>query len=244
MEAKIKRLNNHFIVCGYGRVGETIARVLKQQGAEFVIIERNGVAINRAQEAGCLAILDDATKDETLKQARIDSARGLIAALGDDADNTYTTLAARQLNPTLPVIARASNEDAGKKLQKAGAHRVVAPETIGGHRMAMLALRPTAVEFTETVLLGRGKELVIEEIEIGENSPLIGSTIMQTEKRFPGVRILALREKSGTLVPYPSPEATIEKASSIAAFGTIEQLKAVEGCCQPGNTAKKPAKKT
>jgi voltage-gated potassium channel len=244
MEAKIKKLHNHFILCGYGRVGETIARVLKQQGAEFVVIERNEEAINKAQQAGCLAILDDATKDEALKQARIDSARGLIAALGDDADNTYTTLAARQLNPTLPVIARASSTAAQKKLQLAGAHRVVAPEISGGERMAMLALRPTTVEFVETVLLGRGQELLVEEIEAAEGSPLVGSTIKEIEERFTGIRILALKNKDGALVPNPGPQSTVEKESSLTAFGTVEQLRAIEGCCQTGSAAKKAAKKT
>ena len=244
MEAKIKKLHKHFILCGYGRVGETIARVLKQQGAEFVVIERNEEAINKAQQAGCLAILDDATKDEALKQAKIDSARGLIAALGDDADNTYTTLAARQLNPTLPVIARASSTAAQKKLQLAGAHRVVAPEISGGERMAMLALRPTTVEFVETVLLGRGQELLVEEIEAAEGSPLVGSTIKEIEERFTGIRILALKNKDGALVPNPGPQSTVEKESSLTAFGTVEQLRAIEGCCQTGSAAKKPAKKT
>ena len=244
MEAKIKRLHNHFILCGYGRVGEAIAKALKQHGAEFVVVERNEEAIYKAQQAGCLTILDDATRDEALKQARIDSSRGLIAALGSDADNTYTTLAARQLNPKLPVIARASNEDAGGKLQKAGADRIVAPEIIGGHRMAMLALRPTTVEFVETVLLGREQELLIEEIEIAENSPLVDSTVKQVEERFPGIRILALKREDGALLPNPSPNTIIEKASNLTAFGTLEQLRTVEGCCQPSEAAIKASRKT
>jgi voltage-gated potassium channel len=244
MEAKIKKLHNHFILCGYGRVGETIARVLKQQGAEFVVIERNAEAIKKAQQAGCLAILDDATKDESLKQARIDSARGLIAALGDDADNTYTTLAARQLNPTLPVIARASSTAAQKKLQLAGANRVVAPEISGGERMAMLALRPTTVEFVETVLLGREQELLVEEIEAAEGSSLVGSTIKEIEERFTGIRILAFKKKDGSLIPNPGPHSTVEKESSLIAFGTIEQLQSIEGCCQPGRTRTQPVKKS
>lgn len=242
MEAKIKKLNNHFILCGYGRVGETIARMLKQQGAEFVVIERNAEAIKKAQQAGCLAISDDATKDESLKQARIDGARGLIAALGDDADNTYTTLAARQLNPTLPVIARASSTAAQKKLQLAGAHRVVAPEISGGERMAMLALRPTTVEFVETVLLGRDQQLLVEEIEAAEGSSLVGSTIKEIEERFTGIRILAFKKKDGSLIPNPSPNNAVEKESSLIAFGTSKQLQSIEGCCQTTRT--RPVKKS
>ena len=147
MGAKVKKLRDHFILCGYGRVGQAIADSLKQQGAAFVVIDQNEKIVDKAQQAGCLTILGDATKDEVLRETRITDARGLIAAFGDDADNTYATLAARELNPTLPIIARASSDDARRKLQQAGAHRVVAPETIGGQRMARLALRPEAVEF-------------------------------------------------------------------------------------------------
>ncbi len=244
MEAKIKRLNTHFILCGYGRVGEAIANTLKQEGAPFVAIERNSERADKAVKAGHLTIQDDATKNEVLKGARIDRARALIAALGDDADNTYTTLAARQLNPTLPIIARASNIEAQKKIELAGAHRVIAPEISGGERMAMLALRPTTVEFVETVLLGRGQELLVEEIEIGEESPLIGSTIKEAEERFPGVRILALKKKDGILVPNPGPSRTVEKTSSLTAFGTVQQLRAIEECCQPGKMTARSARKS
>ncbi len=236
MEAKIKRLKDHFILCGYGRVGQAVANAFTQRQAEFVVIEITQENADKARQAGFLTIQGDATKDEVLRRARIDKAGALITALGDDADNTYTTLAARQLNPTLPIIARANNVEAQKKLQLAGAHRVVAPETSGGERMAMLALRPTTVEFVETVLLGREQELLIEEIEVSEESPLVGSAIKQVEERFPGVRILALRDKDGVLTPNPNPNATIKRDSSLAAFGTTEQLMAIEGCCQPRGT--------
>jgi voltage-gated potassium channel len=110
--------------------------------------------------------------------------------------------------------------------------------------MAMLALRPTTVEFVETVLLGREQELLIEEIEIGENSPLVGSAVKQVEERFPGIRILALRKEDGTLLPNPSPNTIVEKETSFTAFGTLEQLRTVEGCCQPSQSAIKVVKKT
>jgi voltage-gated potassium channel len=230
METKIKRLNNHFILCGYGRVGQTIANILRQQEAKLVVIDRDREAINKAQQAGHLTINGDATKDESLKQAKIGNARGIIIALGDDAASIYTTLAAKELNPTLPIVARASNEDAERKLQQAGANRVVAPEIIGGARMARLSLRPQAVEFIETVLFGREKQLLVEEIEVGEKSQLVDSTIKEIEEHFPGVRILALKNKDGALVPNPSPNSTIEKSSSLTAFGTIEQLRDIESC--------------
>jgi voltage-gated potassium channel len=244
MEAKIRRLDNHFIVCGYGRVGQAIANILKQQGAKLVAIDRDRETVNKAQQAGHLVIQGDATKNESLKQAKIDTARGIIIALGDDADIIYTTLATKELNATLPIVARANNEDAEGKLLQAGAHRVVAPEIIGGARMARLALRPQAVEFIETVLFGREKQLLVEEIEIAEGSSLVGSTIKQTEERFPGVRILALKQKDGALIPNPGPNSMVEKENSLTAFGTIEQLRAIEGCCQPSKASRKPANKS
>jgi voltage-gated potassium channel len=233
MEAKIRRLNGHFILCGYGRVGRAIANILKQQEARFVVIDWDLNAVNKAQQAGYLTINGDATKDESLKQARIDNARGIIIALGDDGSTIYTTLAAKELNASLSIVARVSNEDADRKLQQAGADRVVAPESIGGMRMARLALRPQAVEFIETVLFGREKQLLVEEIEAAEGSPLVGSTIKEIEEQFAGIRILALKEKNGVLIPNPGPHTTIEKENSLTAFGTLEQLKSIEGCCQP-----------
>lgn len=243
MEAKIKRLHNHIILCGYGRVGEAIANTLHHQRTELVVIDRNESCINRAQKAGYLTIFDDATRDDVLKQAGIETAKVLITAFGNDADNIYTTLAAREMNPTLTIIARASKEDAKKKLQQAGAHRVIAPETIGGERMAMLASRPEAVESIETVLFSKDQQLLVEEIEAVEGSPLIGSTIKEIEDRFPGVVILALKNKDGSLTPRPKPEITITAASSLVAFGTTEQLYSIEGCCQQSKTRTQPAKK-
>jgi len=242
MEAKIKKLHNHFILCGYGRVGQAIAGILKQQGAKFVAIDRDVEAINKAQQSGYLTIQGDATKDEVLKEARIDSARGTIMALGDDAANIYTTLAVKDLNATLPIVARANDEYAERKLLQAGVQRVVAPEIIGGARMARLALRPQAVEFIETVLFGREKQLLVEEIEAGEKSPLVGSTIKEIEERFPGVRILALKKLDGALVPNPEQNTTVEGASSLTAFGTIEQLQAIEECCQPSKVKRNTSK--
>jgi voltage-gated potassium channel len=243
MESKIKRLNNHFILCGYGRVGQAIASILTQQEVKFVVIDRDTESINKAQDAGYLAIRGDATKDESLKQSRIDNARGIIIALGDDASNIYTTLVAKELNAKLPIVARANNEDAERKLRQAGADRIVAPEAIGGARMARLALRPQAVEFIETVLFGREKQLLVEEIEAAEGSPLVGSTIKDIEAQFAGIRILALKEKNGALIPNPGPQSIVEKESSLTAFGTLEQLKSIEGCYQPSRTETKRIKK-
>ncbi len=231
MESKIQKLHNHFILCGYGRVGQEIAEVFKQEKVEFVVIDRDQKAINEASQAAFLCIQDDPTKDEVLRQAGIDGARGLVAALGTDADNTYVTLSARTLNPTLPIFARAGSPDAEEKLRRAGATRVISPYVIGGRRLALLALRPVAVDFVETVLFNMKQRLLLEEMEIEENSALAHLTIRQLEERYPGTKVVAVKRHDGTLLLAPEPTITIEGKDEITVFGASDQLQALENCC-------------
>lgn len=231
MDARIRKLNNHFVLCGYGRVGEAIASTLKQQKADFVVIDHSMNSYTRAMQQDCLSILDDATNHAVLKRAGIEKARSLITAFGDDAYNTYAVLTAREINPRLTIIGRANNNDAARRLKQAGATHIILPEVIGGMQMARLATRPTTVQFIETVLLGKEGEFVVEEVYIGENSTLIGASIKGIEERFTGVRILAIREKDGNIVINPSLDTGVEAGGSLTAFGTLDQLQAVEGCC-------------
>jgi voltage-gated potassium channel len=231
MDARIRKLNNHFVLCGYGRVGEAIANTLKQQKADFVVIDHSMNSYTRAVQQNCLTILDDATNHAVLKRAGIEKAKSLITAFGDDAYNTYAVLTAREINPRLMIIGRANNDDAARRLKQAGATHTILPEVIGGMQMARLATRPTTVQFIETVLLGKEGEFVVEEVYIGENSTLIGTSIKDIEERFAGVRILAVREKDGDIVINPTLGTEVEAGGSLTAFGTMEQLQAVEGCC-------------
>ncbi len=230
METKINKLKNHFILCGYGRVGQEVANSLKQESAKFVVIDRDAGKIDRAQQANYLAIQDDATRSEVLIRARIDNARGLIVALGDDAGNTYTTLVAHGLNPALNIIARASNDEAIRRLRHAGASHVISPEVIGGRQMARLAVRPAAIQFIETVFSSREEEMLVEEIKLGENSQLAGSTVKQIEDRFTRIKILA-KKRGDTVVLDPSHQTVIDKDDIITAFGPSKELQALEGCC-------------
>lgn len=239
MDAKINALHDHFILCGFGRVGKGIAHTLQQEKAKFVVIEQNEESFAKAQQLDYLAIQDDGTKDEVLKKARIDRAKGLIAAFGDDADNTYVILSARELNPTIPIIARANNEDAIKKLQQAGATHVIAPEAIGGQQMARLAVRPRTVQFIETVLSSKEEDLLVEEINISEDSTFVGSTVKQIEGRFPRIKIVAIKTEDGTILFNPHPETIIEKSGSLTAFGPSKQLQTIEGCCAASETTTK-----
>jgi voltage-gated potassium channel len=231
MEARIRKLNNHFVLCGYGRVGEAIANTLKQQKADFVVIDHSMNSYTRAVQQDCLTILDDATNHDVLKRAGVEKAKSLITAFGDDAYNTYAVLTAREINPRLTIIGRANNDDAARRLKQAGATHIILPEVIGGMQMARLALSPATVHFIETVLSGKDGEYLVEEVYVGESSTLIGVSIKDIEERFAGVRILAVRERDGDIVINPSLSTEVEAGGSLTAFGTMEQLQAVEGCC-------------
>jgi len=231
MEARIRKLNNHFVLCGYGRVGEAIAGTLKQQKSDFVVIDHGINSFNRAVQDGCLSIMDDATNHDVLKRAGIEKARGLITAFGDDAYNTYAVLTAREINPLLTIIGRANNSDAVRRLKQAGATHIILPEVIGGQQMARLALRPATVQFIETVLANNKGEYLVEEVYINENSTLIGRSIKDIEEKFSGVRILAIREKDGDIIINPTLNTPVDLGGSLTAFGTMQQLQEIEGCC-------------
>ncbi|MBN1691665.1 MAG: potassium channel protein [Dehalococcoidia bacterium] len=231
MEARIKKLENHFVLCGYGRVGEAIAGTLKQQKTDFIVIDQSVNSFNNATRDGCLAIMDDATKHEVLKHANVEKARGLITAFGDDAYNTYAVLTAREINPMLTIIGRANNNDAVRRLKQAGATHVILPEAIGGQQMARLALRPSTVQFIETVLADNQGEYLVEEVYINENSTLIGKTIKDIEEKFAGVRIMAIRDRDGDAIINPTLDTTVEIGRSLTAFGAMQQLQEIESCC-------------
>lgn len=233
MKNKIAQLKGHFILCGFGRVGEEIARTFKAEEVPFVIIDNEPECIARIDEAGYLHLQGDATKDEVLKEAGIERARGLVAAVGSDTDNTYITLSARGLCPDLFIEARASSEEARTKLKRAGADRIVFPHGIGGRRMAMLALRPAVVDFIDTVTYSRGREMQLENVDIGKNSQLAGLTI-KAARSDTGITALAMRKKNEKLLLNPSDEEIIEDGDQLIVIGTKKQLEALEEALEGG----------
>ncbi len=232
MESKIKAMSGHFIVCGYGRVGQAVARIFEGEKAKFVLVERDETALNDIDATGYLYIKGDATKDEVLKQAGIERACGLVIALGNDAENTYVTLGARAFSTSLPIYARASNEDAEEKLKRAGANRVISPYSIGGRRLALLALRPVAVDFVETVMFSHEKRLLLEEMEVRDHSTLLGATVRQVEEGTPGIKIMAIKKGEDGMMVNPAPMTVIGMNDRLTVFGTAEQLRSVENCCR------------
>ena len=227
MKAKIAKLKGHFILCGYGRVGQEIARTFSEEKASFVVIENNEERLTKAERDGYLCLLGDATSDETLKKAGITRARGLVAALGSDTDNTYITLSARGLRPDLLIEARSSSEEAEVKLKRAGADRVISPHLIGGHRMAMLALRPAVVDFIDTVTYRPGRELQLENVDVAGGSSLVGQALGQVRDQD-GITVLAMRKKSGKLLANPPDKETIEDGDRLIVIGTKKRLAALE----------------
>jgi voltage-gated potassium channel len=226
MKAKIAKLKGHFILCGYGRVGQEIARTFSEERVPFVVIDNNEQHIAKAERDGYPYLLADATSDEALKEAGIEQARGLVAAVASDTDNTYITLSARGLRPDLFIEARCSTE-AESKLRRAGADRVVSPYSIGGRRMAMLALRPAVVDFIDTVTYRPGRELQLENVDVASGSSLVGQTMEQVRSKV-GITVLAMRKKSGKLLANPPEEEIIEDDDRLIVIGTRQRLAALE----------------
>jgi voltage-gated potassium channel len=233
MKAKIAELKDHFILCGYGRVGEEVARIFTEEGVPFVTIDSRPENIALAEEQGYLCLLGDATSDKVLLEAGIERARALVAAVGSDVDNTYIVLSARGLRPDLFIEARASTKEAEAKLKTAGANRIVAPNSIGARRMALLAIRPTVADFIDTVSFRRGRELQMENIVVPDSSPLVGQTVASIRQQS-RANILAINRKSGKLLTNPGDEESIELGDRLIIMGTSEQLTTLESLCEGG----------
>ena len=230
MKNRIANLKGHFILCGYGRVGQEIARMLAAEGADFVIIDRDKDAVARAEMDGRLHMLADAADEDVLKEAGIERCRGLIVALGSDADSTYVTLTARQLEPHLFIESRISTPEAEAKLRRAGANQIISPYSLGAKRMAMLALQPDVVNFIDTIAY-RGHELHLEVLTVSSGSPLDGQKIGQVRKTNKAA-ILTLTKKQGKLIANPSDEEDIEASDKLITLGTREDLRALENYCE------------
>jgi voltage-gated potassium channel len=238
MKTKIAKLKKHFILCGYGRVGQEIALTFSEEGAPFVIICNDKEHVAKAEKEGYLYIFGDATSDEVLKEAGIERAYGLVSAVGSDSDNTFITLSAREARPDLFIEARCSSPASEGKLRRAGADRVISPHAIGGRRMAMLALRPAVVDFIDTVTYGRGRELQLETVDVASSSSLIGLTMGQAKGKV-GITVLAMRKEDGTLIPNPPDEGIIGERDRLIVIGTKQHLAALEKILEGKKRGKK-----
>ncbi len=221
----LDKLKDHFIVCGYGRIGTIVADEFERQRIPYVIIERDPVRLQALREAGKLVVEGDASSEEILGKAGVARARGLIAAVSTDAENVYAILSARLMQPALYIIGRAESDESARKLKKAGADRVISPYQIGGLHMAQLALRPTVVEFVQLVTSSEFLDLSMEQIEVRKDGPLTGQTIVGANLRQSfGVIVIGIRRASGRMEFNPSSDARMEAGDHLVVLGTTDRL--------------------
>lgn len=226
MEAKLAKVKDHYIICGYGRTGAEIACQLKNNNLDFVIIDKNPEKEDSLQDSGYLYITDDATNDATLHKAKIEEAKGLFCCLNDDVDNLYLTLSARDINPSLKIVARCIKVTNEPKFKKAGANSTILPYEISGRRMVASVVKPLVVDFLDVVMHTQGLELELkmEQYLIKEGSVLENQTIISSELRQKtGIIIIAIK-RDGKFLTNPSPDTVIKLNDNLIVLGTSEQL--------------------
>jgi voltage-gated potassium channel len=227
MEKKVKDLTNHYIICGYGRMGRIICSELKESNIKLVVIEKEPDPL--APKEDILIFKGDATRDETLKEIGIERARGLVSVLPTDAENLFVVLSARGLNPRLMIVARAGEDGSEQKLLRAGADRVVSPYHIGGIRIAQTILKPAVVDFIEFATKSGNIDLQMEEVVIQEGSELVGLTLDECGiGRDLGVIIVAIKEATGALSFNPTFRTTLKTGNTVIALGEISKLRRLE----------------
>ena len=225
----LEHIKDHFIVCGYGRIGSIIAAELHQQGVPLAVIERDPERVRQAVDRGWLAVEADASREEVLAKAGIHRARGLITAVGTDAENVFTVLTARVMRPDLFIIARVESDDAEHKLRRAGADRVISPYQIGATQMVQTALRPAVVDFFHLATSSDRLDLSMEQVHIKDDSPLANQTIVDAgiRQRF-GVIVVGIKRAGGGMDFNPPPEAVMRSGDELVVLGRTESVKALE----------------
>jgi voltage-gated potassium channel len=225
----IEELRDHIIVCGYGRVGRHAVDEFRAAGVDYVILDHSDAALAAAEEHDDLFLRGDGSKDEDLDRAGLDRARGLIVASDDDADNLYITLSAKARRPDLIVIARASTDDAERKLRLAGADRVVTPYTTAGRVMASLMIKPQVTAFVNVLTSSRDANINFEEIEVRATCSAVGKTIGGLDiQRSTGAYIVAIRKRGGELELRPSKETLLEQGDIIVGIGSPDEIRNLE----------------
>ena len=229
MEREIAKLSNHYIICGAGRVGRTVARELRARGQRCVIIERDPQRAQWAVDEKIPVVIGSASLEENLKAAHVEKARGFVAAVGTDAENLYIVLTARGLRSDLKIIARASEEEATSKLLRAGASQVLSPYYFVGSRIAQLLLRPNVLDFIDTAFGTERLDVEIGEVRVQEKSSLVGKTLGDSLfRQQAGVIVLGVKPAEGALLFNPAPETLIRPSDCLIVIGADSHLKKLE----------------
>jgi voltage-gated potassium channel len=232
MQKMINKLKDHYIICGYGRIGRVVAQEILGEGLPVVVVESDPGLIAQLEREGVPCILGDATEDQVLCNAGLIRAKALIACLNQVAENVYITLTARQMNPEILIVARADREDSIQKLTRAGASRAITPHMIGGRRMAQIILRPTVTDFLELAIEGR--TLQMEEIRVSPGSELAGKNLVDSEirARF-NVIVIAIEKHSGQTIFNPSAKEVIHAGDNLVMVGMKENFSKLQKIMDP-----------
>ena len=225
MFKSVGKLKDHYIVCGYGRMGKQICETLVLNKKPFVVVEKDPKEIEHLTETDILFIDGDATNDDILLAAGIKNAKGLVAVIQSDAENVFTTLSAKELNPDIYVVARAIDEGTESKLRKAGADRVVKPYELGGSRMVQLLLRPGVMDFIDVVARQKESSIHLEEIELHGHSKLIGKKLSETNiRRDLNIIVVGITRKDGNLIYNPKSDTVFKLGDKLIVIGDYDNL--------------------
>ncbi len=229
MDKKIAALNDHYIICGYGRIGQVICNLLHEAGRGFLVIERDPEVVREIDNHGYIAVQGEASEDEVLLAAGIERASGLVAVVSTDADNLYITLTARGLNPSLFILARSSGSTGTRtKLIRAGASKVISPYYIGARRMAQLILRPAVTDFIDLAMYASELDLRLEEIAVSESAAFVDKNLMESGiRKSHDVIVVAIKRQDGSMHFNPKPDTMIRAGDILIVLGESDQINAL-----------------
>ncbi|TAE56337.1 MAG: potassium channel protein [Nostocales cyanobacterium] len=234
----MESLSGHYIICGFSRTGRQIAKEFRSESVAFVVVDADAESVQRAQSESYTAYQGDATLDDTLLKVGVERGLCIVAALPSDAENLYTVLSAKTLNPQIRAIARASTEEAVQKLQRGGADAVISPYITGGKRMAAAALRPQILDFVDGMLSGTDRQLYMEEFLLEESAcPFVGESLQRAKLRSQtGALVLAIRRSDGSLIGGPTGDTVLMSGDTLICMGTAEQLRSLNKILGPINS--------